>query len=168
MKRLYIVGGPMGVGKTAVCRVLQSRLPDAVFLDGDWCWDARPFHVTDETVAVAMDNIRHMLNNYLRCSAWQSVIFCWVLHRQSIADEILSGLDLTLCEVIHVNLICDEATLIARLSADIGDGIRTEGVIERSLERLPLYAAQSVPALDTSALTVDQAAEAILEMRDGS
>ena len=40
MKRLYMIGGPMGVGKTAACRQLQQLLDRSVFLDGDWCWDA--------------------------------------------------------------------------------------------------------------------------------
>ncbi len=35
MKNLYIVGGPMGVGKTTVCQKLKSLLPNSVFLDGD-------------------------------------------------------------------------------------------------------------------------------------
>lgn len=43
MKHLYLIGGPMGVGKTAACRALQSRLDRSVFLDGDWCWDMGPF-----------------------------------------------------------------------------------------------------------------------------
>ena len=34
MKRLYLIGGPMGVGKTTVCRALQRRLERSVFLDG--------------------------------------------------------------------------------------------------------------------------------------
>ena len=37
MKRLYLIGGPMGVGKTTVCRALQKSLDRSVFLDGDWC-----------------------------------------------------------------------------------------------------------------------------------
>ena len=49
MKRLYMIGGPMGVGKTAACRQLQQLLDRSVFLDGDWCWDAHPFQVTEET-----------------------------------------------------------------------------------------------------------------------
>ena len=40
MKRLYMIGGPIGVGKTAACRQLQQLLDRSVFLDGDWCWDA--------------------------------------------------------------------------------------------------------------------------------
>ena len=52
MKRLILVGGPMGVGKSAVCRALMERLSRCLYLDGDWCWDASPFQVTEETKAM--------------------------------------------------------------------------------------------------------------------
>lgn len=44
----------MGVGKTAVCQRLKEALPAAVFLDGDWCWDADPFQVNEETKDMVM------------------------------------------------------------------------------------------------------------------
>ena len=69
MKNLYIVGGTMGVGKTAVCQQLKMNLPNSVLLDGDWCWDASPFQVTDETKSMVTDNICYLLNNFLHCSA---------------------------------------------------------------------------------------------------
>ena len=77
MKQLYLIGGPMGVGKTTVCQLLKAKLPRSVFLDGDWCWDANPFQVTEETRAMVLDNICHLLNNFLRCSAYDHVLFCW-------------------------------------------------------------------------------------------
>ena len=49
MKTIYIIGGTMGVGKTTVSQQLKKKLPNSVFLDGDWCWDADPFQVTEET-----------------------------------------------------------------------------------------------------------------------
>ena len=49
MKRLFIIGGTMGVGKSTVSQILKKKLPNSVFLDGDWCWDASPFKVTNET-----------------------------------------------------------------------------------------------------------------------
>ena len=49
MKTIYIIGGTMGVGKTTVSQQLKKELPNSVFLDGDWCWDADPFQVTEET-----------------------------------------------------------------------------------------------------------------------
>ena len=54
MKSLYLIGGPMGVGKTAVCQRLKKELSDSVFLDGDWCWDASLFYVTEETKEMVM------------------------------------------------------------------------------------------------------------------
>ena len=64
VKTLYMIGGTMGVGKTTVCQQLKQDLQNSVFLDGDWCWDASPFQVTDETKAMVMDNICHLLNNF--------------------------------------------------------------------------------------------------------
>ena len=37
MKRLVLIGGPMAVGKTAVCRELKHLAAPCAFLDGDWC-----------------------------------------------------------------------------------------------------------------------------------
>ena len=59
----------MGMGKTAVCRKMNYLLNNSVFLDGDWCWNADPFQVTDETKNMVMDNITHLLNNFIHCSA---------------------------------------------------------------------------------------------------
>ena len=91
MKTLYLIGGPMGVGKTTVSRVLQKTLDHSVFLDGDWCWDAHPFLVTEETKQMVLCNIRFLLNQFLHCSAYHSVIFCWVLHEQAILDAVLAA-----------------------------------------------------------------------------
>ena len=80
MKNLILINGTMGAGKTTVSRALQKILPDAVFLDGDWCWDADPFLVTEETKRMVMENITFLLAQFLDCSAYQNVIFCWVMH----------------------------------------------------------------------------------------
>ncbi len=72
MKTLLFVNGPMGVGKTAVCKALLERLTPGVYLDGDWCWNMNPFHVTK---AMALDNITAMLSRYLACPELDYVIF---------------------------------------------------------------------------------------------
>ena len=81
----------MGVGKTAVCQQLKSDLPNSVFLDGDWCWDANPFQVTNETKAMVTDNICYLLNNFLHCSAYENVIFCWGVKAPNVAPLKFSG-----------------------------------------------------------------------------
>lgn len=153
----------MGVGKTTVCQILKRKLPQAVFLDGDWCWDADPFQVTEETKAMVLDNICHVLQNFLRCPAYKNVVFCWVMHRQDILEEILSRLD-TVGAVVHaVSLICAPEALRTRLARDVEAGLRQKDVIERSLKRLPLYEALSTVKLDVSELTAEEAAEQILK-----
>ena len=98
----------MGVGKTAVCKELKARLNRSVFLDGDWCWDANPFQVTEETKAMVMANICFLLDQFIHCSAYDHIIFCWVMHEQSIIDGIVSRLDTANCEVKAVSLMCSE------------------------------------------------------------
>lgn len=164
MKRLYLVGGTMGVGKTTVCQCLKRQLPRAVFLDGDWCWDADPFVVTDETKAMVMGNITHLLGSFLRCTAYENVIFCWVLHEQPILEEILARLPLDGVEVKAVSLVSTPAALEARLRADIAAGLRRPDVLPRSLVRLPLYAALPTAKLDVTDLTPAQAADRLARL----
>ncbi len=109
----------MGVGKTAVGQELKLKLDNSVFLDGDWCWDAHPFQVTAETKKMVMENICFLLNQFIHCSAYESIIFCWVMHEQSIIDAILNNLDTTNCEIKTISLVCDEQELLERLSQDI-------------------------------------------------
>ena len=124
MKTLYMIGGTMGVGKTTVCQQLKRNLPNSVFLDGDWCWDASPFQVTDETKSMVIDNICYLLNNFLKCSAYENIIFCWVMHEQSIIHSILEKLDTKNCAVNCISLIANEKSLRDRLSSDIARDVR--------------------------------------------
>ena len=161
MKRLYLIGGTMGVGKTATCQRLKKILPRAVFLDGDWCWDADPFIVTEETKAMVTDNICHLLGSFLRCSEYENVIFCWVMHEQVIIDEIISRLDVRECEVKTISLLCSQQALRSRLKKDVAAGIRQADVIERSLARIALYEKLGTVKIDTTDLDADGAAQAI-------
>ena len=90
---MYLIGGTMGVGKTTVCQILKRKLKNSVFLDGDWCWDAEPFQVTEEPKEMVLQNICFLLNQFLHCSAYENVIFCWVMHEQKIIDTILENID---------------------------------------------------------------------------
>jgi broad-specificity NMP kinase len=164
MKKLFMIGGTMGVGKTTACQVLKRKLNNAVFLDGDWCWDADPFQVNDETKAMVVDNICHLLNNFIRCTAYDNVIFCWVMHEQSIIDSILAGLDTNQCEVQPISLVCNESALRNRIQADIHAGKRQPDVLERSLERMSKYAALNTIKVDVSERTPEEAADVIMAL----
>lgn len=163
MKTLYLIGGTMGVGKTATARCLRDLLPHAVMLDGDWCWDARPFVVTDETRALVLDNICHLLGNFLRCSTYENVILCWVMHERAIIDELLGRLPIEECgaKVRVVSLVAREDELRRRVEGDVRAGMRDEGAIARSLSYLPHYRDLGTELIDTAGLTPHEVAARI-------
>ena len=154
MKHLYIIGGTMGIGKTTVCQILKEQLDRSVFLDGDWCWDMSPFQVTPETKSMVMENITFLLNNFLRCTAYDNIIFCWVMHEQSIINSIIEKLDTKKCAVNCISLVANEKSLRDRLSNDVERGIRTADIMERSVARIPLYQALNTTKIDTNKKTV--------------
>ncbi len=164
MKKLYLIGGPMGVGKTTVCQFMKQKLNSSVFLDGDWCWDMHPFCITEETKAMVVDNICHLLNNFLHCTVYENIIFCWVMHQQSIIEAICSKLDLIDTVCFSVSLICTEERLRERLHKDIHAGIRSMDVIERSAARVPFYEKLDTIKIDVTNITAEQAAERIMDL----
>jgi HAD superfamily hydrolase (TIGR01509 family) len=163
IKNLIILSGTMGVGKTAVARSLQKKLPSCVMLDGDWCWDMSPFLVTEETRSMVMDNITHLLRNFLQCSALENIIFCWVIHEQQILDDILNRLHDIPFQLWSFSLVCSEESLRSHILQDVQNGIRTEDVLKRSLPRLPLYEKVASRKIDVSNRTVEQTAEILTE-----
>ncbi|MHB8071911.1 MAG: AAA family ATPase [Candidatus Cryosericum sp.] len=160
MKNLIVVGGPMGVGKSSACRELLNRTDKAVWLDGDWCWTMHPWQVNSETRAMVERNIIGLLRSFLVCSAYETVIFDWVLHTDSATRVILAGLRDLECRVVRVSLVCSPEELRARL---VGDG-RPPVAVDESLERLALYWSLEAPCLDTTGLTVSQVADRLQAM----
>ena len=153
----------MGVGKTATCRELQKILPRNVFLDGDWCWDMHPFVVTDETKAMVDSNIAHLLNGFLACSEFENVIFCWVLHKQIILDNLMNALNLNGGRTHCFSLVSTKQALVERLNRDIAAGKRSGDITERSVARIPLYDELDTVKIDVSTISQADAAQRITE-----
>jgi len=109
---------------------------------------------------MVLENISFLLNSFLRCSAYDHVIFCWVLHRREIWEDLLRRL--TEPYVLRaVSLVCTPETLRSRLEGDIRAGKRIPDVLDRSLAYLPLYDALDIRHLDVTALTPRETAECI-------
>lgn len=168
MKRLIMVNGTMGVGKTTTCLELQKLLPKNVFLDGDWCWSMNPFIVTEETKRMVAENIVYQLNNFIKCSEFENIIFCWVMHQQVILHSIIERLNISDCELHIFSLICSESALKARLEMDIAHGKRSEDILERSLSRMKNYDAIDSIKVDVSNISPFDAAVRIKEMMEVS
>ena len=164
MKKVYLIGGTMGVGKTTTCQLLKKELNNSVFLDGDWCWDMHPFQVNEETKEMVQDNIYHMLNNFIHCQCFEHIIFCWVMHEQSIIDYIIKHLDLNDCQLYPISLVLDEESLRKRLQKDVDNNIRNQSVIERSVQRIPLYQQLNTIKIDVSHCSIEETVQKIKEL----
>ena len=164
MKNVYLVGGTMGVGKITICQQLKRKLPNSVFLDGDWCWDADPFWVTEETKKLVLDNICFLLNQFIQCSVYDNIIFCWVMHQQEIIDYIVEQLNKTDCKIRTISLTAKESELRERLKKDIEEGKRTEDILDRSTERLACYNRLSTVKIDTDKRCLVYFAEEIAKL----
>lgn len=141
MKKLYIIGGTMGVGKTATCQILKQKL---------------------ETKKMVLENIAFLLNNFIHRPAYENIIFCWVMHEQGIIDDILSRLDASGYRVHAISLVCSEEALRKRLQKDVDMRMRTVDVIPRSLARLPMYEKLDTVKINVSSLSPEQAAEIVI------
>lgn len=139
MKNLIIINGVMGVGKTTISRELNRQLDKSVWLDGDWCWMMNPFVVNESTKKMVQQNITFMLNNFLKQSEFENIIFNWVIDEEEIYDLILNELDNSKYRLFKITLICSEKELIRRIEKDIKLGIRSEDNIKRSIERINKY-----------------------------
>jgi len=111
---------------------------------------------------MVLDNICHLLKNFIDCSAYDTVIFCWVMHQQSILDRILAALPAADIRVKAISLVCDRETLRQRLEGDVARGLRTDDVIERSLARLPLYEALDTVKVDTSHKSIEETVREVI------
>ena len=164
--KVIIINGPMGVGKTTAGKLIAERNPGTAFIDGDWCMDIHPFVGNRETKAMAVDNILHMIRNYIRCSVCEMVVLVWLMDDVWVREKIRDGLAALQAEVQSVTLVCDRESLIRRWKADRNCEWRTEAWLEASLASLPGFAAME-NTIDTGGLSAEQVAGKIIQSRGG-
>ena len=163
MKKLILINGTMGVGKTSVSQELFRLLAPSAFLDGDWCWNMNPFAVNAENKQMVIKNIGSLLRSYLKNSSLTYVIFCWVMHREEIIEQVLSQLEGLEFEACLFTLLCSPEVLEKRLKHRMqGEPpAKISAKIAQSAARLPLYSLSHGIKIDVSSITPLQAAESI-------
>ncbi|MBU3127864.1 AAA family ATPase [Clostridium tagluense] len=164
MKKLIIINGTMGVGKSTVCNILLGTLKPSVYLDGDWCWNMNPFVVSEENKKMVINNITHLLKAYLDNSGYEYIIFCWVIHEEYIFRQLLESVKGCDFELYKISLVCSEIALKSRLEIDVQNGIRKADVIDRSLQRLDLYNNMDTIKIDVSDIDPKQTAIEIIKL----
>lgn len=162
-KKLIIINGTMGVGKSTISNALYKSLENSVWLDGDWCWMMNPFVVNDENKKMVEDNIIYLLSNFLRNSSLEHIVFNWVIHEESIFELLLNRLKDFDFELYKITLICSEEVLRNRIIEDFKNG-RGDRNLENSLKRLELYRNMDTIKIDTSNKKIDETIEEIINI----
>lgn len=160
MKKLIVINGTMGVGKTTVCKELYKSLDKAVWLDGDWCWMMNPWVVNEENIIMVESNITYLLRSFLTNSMFDYVIFNWVIHREEILNSLLDRLGDLDFQVKKVTLMCSEAALRQRMNQDH----RSKEQIKLSIERLSMYENMDTTKVDTSETGIEEVIGKIKEI----
>ena len=158
--KVVILNGPMGVGKTAVGKHIAQTHEGTAFIDGDWCLDLHPFIGNEETKAMAIDNILHMIDNYRKCSACRMIVLVWLMDDAWVRKDIADGISSMGLEIHSTTLICDKDELIRRWEKDDKCEWRTNEWLNISLKSLPHFSSLE-NCFDTTGLSVSQVAEAI-------
>ncbi len=84
------------------------------------------------------------------------------MHEQNIIDAILNKVNTADCVVKIVSLMAKRETLTERIVRNIDSGCRDADVLERSIERLPLYQSVNSIKVKTDGKTVHEIAEEII------
>lgn len=154
---LIFIGGPPGVGKTTVSRLLLSRLSNGAWLDGDDVWRMNPFVVNDSNKRMVERNILFVLRSFLE-NGFRYVLLTWVLHDQSIVDRLLKGLRDLEFEFRSFTLTCSDSELTSRLETDSSK--RRD--VRLALDRLCQSRELDTTGIDTTDRRVEEVVEEIL------
>ncbi|KJU73014.1 AAA family ATPase [Clostridium baratii] len=154
-KKLIIINGVMGVGKTSISRNLYKKLENCFWLDGDNVWMMNPFVVDEENKNMVLNNIIYIINNFLDNSNSKYVVFNWVIHTDEIMNDILNKINLIDVDVYKITLMCNKEELIKRINKDVELGIRDEDNIRRSLDKYDMYNKMNTIKFDTSNKSID-------------
>ncbi|MBE6071472.1 MAG: nucleotide kinase [Clostridium butyricum] len=163
-KKLIIINGVMGVGKTTICKALYKKLNNSFWLDGDNCWMMNPFVVNEENKKMVLENITYILNNFLRNSNAEYVIFNWVIPTDEIMKDVLDRITEKDILIYKITLMSRKDELVKRISKDIKNGLRDKGNIKRSLERFDLYKSMNTLKIDTTKKSIDEIVDEIINI----
>ena len=160
MKKLIIINGAMGVGKSYTCKEMNKRLMNSVWLDGDWCMMINPLNFTPEITKMFLNNCIHLLKNFLSSPALDYVIYSWVIPREDMLNFIVKQVDDGSFAVKKISLICS----IDKLKERMKTAGRDEITIQRSLLYQEAIRLMDTVKIDTSEMKEIETVEEVLKL----
>jgi broad-specificity NMP kinase len=162
VKQLIMINGAMGVGKTCVCKGLNKRLENSVWLDGDWCMMMNPWKISESTQKMFLDNIIYLLKNFLANPTFAYVLFSWVIPREDLSGYIVKKMrehDLSF-ELKKITLMCSDDRLKKRMRLDGRDA----NTIEKSIVYQDAFRSMDTIKVDTTGLTLSETIDTLLKI----
>lgn len=155
MTRLVLLGGPTGVGKSSVLRLLAGRLPKSGVLDADDVWRVSGDLATAERRPNAIGNVVAVMRGFFEAGCEIGVLG-WVFARAELYQPVIDALADVTNQVQMLYLVAGTDVLAARLAAR-GD----EHLLDYATGRLAMIEVLPFPKIDTTHLTPEQAAEEV-------
>ena len=169
MKKLIVIVGPNGVGKSTTAMRMKEQYSKTAFVDSDWCRSINPFTLTDITKKTVIANLYCLLRNYLLCEEINTVIFTYSWHgeRKEIYDNLIKHLlnDGIEFQEIIIILKCSESENRRRALFDNRDLERIERGMKNSFS---FYDKFQYPCIDTTHMTVLQVVEQIWKLANNT
>ena len=157
MTKLVLLGGPPGVGKSTVMQLLDKRISHAALLDADDVWRVSKELAIDGNRTMALSNVVSVMRGYFDAGC-EIGILSWVFARSALFHPVIAGVGDMVDDIDQIYLISSQAQLERRL--------RERGHEERyeySLSRLELISALPYPKIDTSSMTPEEVATAVIK-----
>lgn len=165
MKKLIVILGPNGVGKTTAAKAFLEKNTGCAYVDADWCRAVNPFLFTPATKKAATENMYCMFKNYLFCEDIDQIIFPYAFHgeRKKMFDTVtdrLKGEGIAF-ELFYIVLKCSEQENVKRCERDGREAERIERGMKNTFR---FYDDFPYPNIITTELTPEEVAERIEEL----
>lgn len=111
---------------------------------------------------MVVDHIVHLLRGFLTNSHFENVIFCWVIHQETIFDSILKPLADLRFQLEKITLMLSPQQLRAHFAQDAAAGLRRMEDAQASVDRLALYRNMDTFKLWTDGMSPEKTLQAAL------
>lgn len=114
MATLVLLGGPPGVGKSTVMRLLAKSFPRGALVDADDVWRASPALSKEENRDAAQSKLGDALRPYLAAGG-EVAVLSWVFARPEMYELVIAALKDCVDAVEHIYLVATPEVIAQRL-----------------------------------------------------
>lgn len=165
MKKLVLICGANGIGKSTASKALLSVLQKSAYVESDFCRMTNPDDFRPALLQMQFQNLCALIGNALACPEIESVIFPYGLHghRKELFERLWEEIKREFPDTCLVPLLltCSPEENVRRAKADGRDLERIERGMKNSGN---VYDLVDWPRIDVTELTPDETAQAMLRV----